>query len=65
MHLQVIKLREELESKTHEFQRRIEELESENNDSSYLSGQKDKKIKEMESQLVVMRQKLAEATSQT
>lgn len=58
LHLEVIRLKEELEQSGGDLRLRVKQLESENADMVYLTNQKDKKIQEMEKNVVEMKQKL-------
>ena len=61
LHLDVIRLKEELEQSGGSLRIRVKQLEGENTDMVYLTNQKDKKIQEMERSVQEMKQKLQQA----
>lgn len=65
LHLEVIKLKEELQFSNGDMRTTLKQLEGEKSDLLFLTAQKDKKIHELEGQVMQMRDKLQEALQTT
>ena len=65
LHMEIIRLKEMGQSGSSGTQNELKILKSQNEDLQFLVGQKDKKMQDLEQQMMEMRQKLANALEAT
>lgn len=65
LHLEVIRLKEELHGGSFELKNQVKQLQDQNQDIQFLCSQKDNKITDLDRQVAEMRKKLQQALTST